>query len=347
MKYLSIRKTLVAAFTLFCGTAGAQVAWTFPSNIKVAKGSKATYSISLEDDVCQKYIGGSFTMTMPDGLSVVAGSAAAADARKDDHVFKITDSGGGVYKCVLTSGSNSYLKGTSGTIASFDIACDAGLTDGDYTVNISAQNVTYKNDADKLSKVRPADITFTVTVGAAASSVTITLENDWITYCCSKSLDFSSLTDVTAYEVTDVTATSAKLNKLEKVYAGEGFIIKGSSGSEITVPFTDSCDPTGKNLLVGVLELTPLAAGNFVLYNGEFRKSDGTGMLKANKAYLPADKVPTSAKGITFVFGDNTTGINEIQKADTEGAIYNLSGMRVSKTQKGVYIMNGRKVIVK
>ena len=56
----------------------------------------------------------------------------------------------------------------------------------------------------------------------------------------------------------------------------------------------------------------------------------------------------TGYRGIYLSFSGNTTGSPGIHKViERDGAIYNLSGMRVSKTQKGVYIMNGRKVIVK
>ncbi len=41
------------------------------------------------------------------------------------------------------------------------------------------------------------------------------------------------------------------------------------------------------------------------------------------------------------------TGINSINAADSKAPVYNMAGQRVSKTQKGVYIQNGKKVAVK
>lgn len=69
--------------------------------------------------------------------------------------------------------------------------------------------------------------------------------------------------------------------------------------------------------------------------------------LGANKAYLavPSDQ----AGGIKgFSFSDIVDGIKAVETAETESkAIYNLAGQRVSKMQKGIYIVNGKKVLVK
>ena len=66
-----------------------------------------------------------------------------------------------------------------------------------------------------------------------------------------------------------------------------------------------------------------------------------------NKAYLavPAAQVG-SIKG--FSFNDVVDGIKAVETTETENnAIYNLAGQRVSKMQKGIYIVNGKKVLVK
>jgi uncharacterized repeat protein (TIGR02543 family) len=83
---------------------------------------------------------------------------------------------------------------------------------------------------------------------------------------------------------------------------------------------------------------------------GFYRRND-TGaafdMLVANKAYLavPEDEVG-EIKG--FFFNDVVDGIKAVETTETESkAIYNLAGQRVSKMQKGIYIVNGKKVLVK
>lgn len=73
----------------------------------------------------------------------------------------------------------------------------------------------------------------------------------------------------------------------------------------------------------------------------------GTFTNKGHRAYLavPAEQ----AKGITgFTFGDMTDGIEAIDNSQSAtDKIYNLSGQRVNKVQKGIYIVNGKKVVVK
>ena len=104
-----------------------------------------------------------------------------------------------------------------------------------------------------------------------------------------------------------------------------------------------------ENDLKGTLEDID-AAGKYVLAQPEdepvgFYLAE-TGTVKAGKAYLE------SASGVkAFYFnGDNATGIENVNSAldanrNFDGAIYNLAGQRISKMQKGINIINGKKVL--
>ena len=114
------------------------------------------------------------------------------------------------------------------------------------------------------------------------------------------------------------------------------------------------------NLLKGTAEDTVIneaayvlgiADGEVGLYKATTEGSDeGTFVNNAGKAYLPATAVPASAQGVSFYgfrFDDeeNTTAIENVETA-TVNVIYDLSGRRVSEiTEKGIYIINGKKVI--
>ena len=69
--------------------------------------------------------------------------------------------------------------------------------------------------------------------------------------------------------------------------------------------------------------------------------------LPANRAYLTAANVAALVKGFVFDFDDDSTGIKDFFNAlkDSEATIYNLAGQRISKMQKGVNIVNGKKVL--
>ena len=97
------------------------------------------------------------------------------------------------------------------------------------------------------------------------------------------------------------------------------------------------------------------AVGKYVLANKDKEGNDlpigfhkaVSGTIKAGKAYL---EVPegSSVKGFIFAFGDeDPTGINTIDNGQLtiDNEIYNLAGQRVQKMQKGINIVNGKKVM--
>ena len=85
-------------------------------------------------------------------------------------------------------------------------------------------------------------------------------------------------------------------------------------------------------------------------------ESNGVGFYKngnetaftvgANTAYLDATDVDGAGARSFFGFGE-TTGISSVKAELTMGEVYNLNGQRVSAPRKGLYIMDGKKVIVK
>jgi len=69
--------------------------------------------------------------------------------------------------------------------------------------------------------------------------------------------------------------------------------------------------------------------------------------LAGFKAYLSASKLGTGVKGLAFQF-DNSTAIKGLAIDSNENAaIYNLAGQRVNRATKGIYIINGKKVVIK
>ena len=78
--------------------------------------------------------------------------------------------------------------------------------------------------------------------------------------------------------------------------------------------------------------------------NGEFVKAT-TGTLLPFRTYLTTDAA--LAAPAFKVIMDETTGIDAITTTEADGAIYDLSGRRVEKAVKGIYIQNGKKIYVK
>lgn len=80
----------------------------------------------------------------------------------------------------------------------------------------------------------------------------------------------------------------------------------------------------------------------------------GLFVSKAHKIFLAVPKsyfdTVSSAKNFISFFGEDngvTTSINNVEKIAEGAAIYNLNGVRVNKMQKGVYVVNGKKVVIK
>ena len=99
-----------------------------------------------------------------------------------------------------------------------------------------------------------------------------------------------------------------------------------------------------------------LEAGNYIWNNGKLYLTKNNHWMKGYRCWL----VPTwsgsatgNAKLLSFGFGNGeTTGINMPSMVNTTGStkVYNLNGQRVDNmlgVQPGIYIMNGKKVVVK
>ena len=104
-------------------------------------------------------------------------------------------------------------------------------------------------------------------------------------------------------------------------------------------------------LLTGVYTDTPAPEGKYVLQNqGEGAKfylveAGKQPTVKAGHAYLTAPSAGVKAFGFDAI----ATAITELtEKTEaTEGVVYNLQGQRVNTLQRGINIVNGKKVLVK
>lgn len=157
---------------------------------------------------------------------------------------------------------------------------------------------------------------------------------------------------VTAYTATAAEAGKVTLTPIEgdNIPAATPVVLKGAADSYVLTVTTNDATVEGKNLLKGVIgDTTPADADYYTLAVVEgvpvFKKSAG-GTLAAGKAYLVVPAAKSEARTLTVSFGD-ATAISNVQTVKADAALYNLSGARVAQAQKGVYIQNGKKVVVK
>jgi len=87
---------------------------------------------------------------------------------------------------------------------------------------------------------------------------------------------------------------------------------------------------------------------DYVLGNdNNFYQATVKNAMKAFRAYIKANE-PSLVKALVISLDGEATGIQSINgQSLNEGAIYNLAGQRMNKVQRGVNIVNGKKVLVK
>ena len=205
-------------------------------------------------------------------------------------------------------------------------------------------------DADK-NEVSANEVLFTIT-----GAVKVTATKEYSTFCSTSDLDFSNVEGLEANVVSSIGTSSAKTTKVNKVAAGTGLILKKTAdvgtATDFSVPLASETDEIADNYMVGVTEDTNMegVANVYILSDGKFYECTG-GTLAAGKAYLN-DKdgvwATTGAPSFSIIADDETTGINSVERGawSVEGC-YTLDGRRVEHPTKGLYIVNGKKVIIK
>ena len=252
-----------------------------------------------------------------------------------------------------TDGGTTWSKVGSDVTDAFSISSDA------LPANTNAVKLTTTNSSNQIGI---KSVTFTI--DQSNYNVKITTAQ-YATHCYKKALDFSS-TDITVYKA-KVDGSVVKLTEVTDgiVPAGEGVILYAETADTYTVPVTTTAATISDNELVGVTEDTAIdyiAGGkyNYILQkDGDdlvFRKATGA-KLRANRAYLSTtyDVTAVGAPVLEVVIGgengdDNTTGVSEkvtVESGEASATVYNLNGQRVSQPTKGLYIVNGKKVILK
>lgn len=196
------------------------------------------------------------------------------------------------------------------------------------------------------------DYFYVVKTGDATVTKTITSAG-WATYCSPYALNLAgaSATLEDAYIVTGGNDGVLKLTSVKggTVPANTGLLLKGSEGTVTISIVGSSTTDVSANKLVGVTAATPLAAEDGYVLMGSpsvgFYKNAKEFTVGANTAYLPADFVATARS--FYSFGD-ATAIKAID--NSRFAIdnyYNVAGQRVAAPTKGLYIKNGKKIVVK
>ena len=185
---------------------------------------------------------------------------------------------------------------------------------------------------------------------------------------------------VTAYSLAYNGGDAVTATPVDKITANQPVLINAAEGTyTFTVDNESTITYSGATVTNGALTGVYVQAGSSAAYNpiayvpanshvlqqGEnglgFYKvdADNTVRITSFRAYLTAE---TQAPSLSIVFGSETTGINSIDNGQLtmDNSVYDLQGRKISKAEansslfplhstlkKGLYIVNGRKVVVK
>ena len=284
------------------------------------------------------------------------------------HVLQFVKDGENIKLNVPNLGKNVQLENADSNKGSASSIVDGG---SNFTVEIgNSANIIIKGDGQVMRTENNGAVNYwwgdtnkTWNI-IPATEVEVSI-NEFASICLPFAVEVEN---ATAYAVENTTTEGyVMLVDKEDIAANEGAILAGNGPATLTI-IDEATANWSANKLEGTTVDTYIEGDAYVLANG----ANGIGLYgaklnmdadgnkvgeetgthfknNANKAYLP---MPANAEGIksySFRFGEGTTGIEEVKTENGEvKAIYDLTGRKVEAiTSPGIYIVNGKKVLVK
>ena len=233
-------------------------------------------------------------------------------------------------RCYVIFKDGKYL--ANQTTTSYEMA-DEGI----YTVRAANEmgGLGAASDTKVFKRAIAADKWSTIVVPFAVSNVETT---------------FGAGTKVA--QLTAVSGTTLQFSNVTSMNANEPYMIKVASDFDAasingaTIVEGTPSKTVGTVTFQGVYEAGNIPAGAFFVSGNQlYQASDATNTIKPFRAYFVSD---SNASALTLDFGDVTAITNTNRTNDTNnGEVYNLAGQRVAQPTKGLYIVNGKKVVIK
>lgn len=188
---------------------------------------------------------------------------------------------------------------------------------------------------------------------AQKPGTTVTLDNKGYATLCVP-YNFTIPTGLTAYVISAQDASTVTLTKFlgegGKVAYGTPVILSGKANTQFTITASsdDNAVKPTVNLLYGTFATKYVPAKYVYEVNSanekmEMNSADKT--LKAHTAYLPVGTSTADSKAFGTPTGISITDVQPIKNVDN--VYYDLSGRRINKPSKGLYLQKGKKVLVK
>ncbi len=275
----------------------------------------------------------------------------------------LRDQSTSAFKCQYAKASIAINNVTTDDIICLSLSRDGG---GNAISDVVNGTVAYNYNYQDYFIVPAADgaVTVTLGTGVALNNVKVGKRNVTKNISTSKLASFSAAgntevpEDVSVY-IAKVDGDKVVLTKVETsvIPANTGVIVKSETEGEKTFKVTlDGTEASfeGNELIATSVEANATVPSEGTYYalsasEAKFGVLKGGITLSGNKAYLaaPADGAKQTALNILFNNGDITGISSAVKTAEADGAYYTLQGVKTLKPAKGLYIHNGKKVIVK
>ena len=219
--------------------------------------------------------------------------------------------------------------------ASYEVSGNKQTDPGEYTLTVTA-----KVNGGTFTNNFKGSATATFTIKRNTAEINFPAGLTYMTYYNAQE-DLYIPDGVTAYIVHGTDGSTVSVTKVTYLKAGVPLLLEKTDGSTVVMDPNDNFD--GNKLVYVSGTVTP-SGQEYVLYNNEFVKASGT--IPVGKVYLEVDD--TSAARVLMI-GDDTTGIDNLQFDNLQiDNWYDLQGRRIDKpTKKGLYILNGKKTVIK
>lgn len=212
----------------------------------------------------------------------------------------------------------------------------------------------YKNNKDTEKTNQSEDFDYVIVKASLPATETVSVsEAGYATYATKYNVEVPNDENVKVMTVTvnkdNSTITLNDIPANTVIPANTGILVKAAQGDYNFVVTSDEGKELENNSLVAAKEAVTSDGATFFALTKMDTKV-GFAVVKegvkipASKAYL---KVPASTPAKFFGLDGEATGINSIKTAKADGAYYTLEGVKTTKPVKGLYIHNGKKIVVK
>ena len=170
------------------------------------------------------------------------------------------------------------------------------------------------------------------------TSYTRNLSTQYGTVCVP--FELTSTEETQYYALSNIATNQLTFQPVDVVPAGTPALVKGNISASVNNATLVA--PVSGEMVGTYSNVVPGAVGYFIGQD-KFWALEPTTKVGSYKAYIPTT---LSAKSLK-IFIEDETGIHEVSSEISSDDIYNLQGMKLNKTQKGINIVGGKKVILK